>query len=144
MFTHILIATDGSEPAEKAAAQGLELASRLQAKVLAATVTEPWTEIGGSISPQSVIEAYEKANAGNAARITSLVSEAAKKKQVTCSTLHVWGKHAAEGIIEAAKKNECDLIIMASHGRRGLGRFLLGSVAMEVLTGSMISVLICR
>jgi len=144
MFQHILIATDGSELAQKAVVQGLELASELKAKVLAVTVTEPWTMVGGSVPTQSVVERYEKAATENAGRITSLVSEAAKKKHVTCSALHVWGKHPAEGITEAAKKNGCDLIVMASHGRHGFGRFLLGSVATEVLVRSTIPVLICR
>jgi nucleotide-binding universal stress UspA family protein len=144
MFTHILIASDGSELAKKAVAQGLKLASQTNASVLAVAVTEPWTEISGSLPTPSVIEAYEQAETENAARITSAICESAKKKSVTCSPLHVWGKHSAEGIIDAAKKNNCDLIIMASHGRRGLRRFLLGSVAQEVLARSTIPVLICR
>lgn len=144
MFKHILIATDGSELAQKAVVQGLELASGLEAKVLAATVTAPWTTMAGPVPTPAVIEMYEKAAAENAARITSSVGEAARKKNVTCSTLHVRDKHPAEGILEAAKKSGCDLIVMASHGRRGVGRVLLGSVATEVLVRSTIPVLICR
>ncbi len=144
MFKHILIATDGSELSQKAVAQGLQLASELKAKVLAITVTEPWTMIGGRMPTPSVIETYEEAARENAARIASSVSEAAKKKNVMCSAVHVSGRHAAEGIIEAAQKNGCDLIVMASHGRRGLGRVLVGSVATEVLVRSTLPVLICR
>jgi nucleotide-binding universal stress UspA family protein len=144
MFKHILIATDGSELAQKAVAQGLQLASELEAKVLAITVTEPWTMIGGRMPTRSVIEAYEKAARENAAQITSSLSEAAKNRNVACSVLHVSGRHPADGILEAAQKNGCDLIVMASQGRRGFGRVLLGSVATEVLVRSTIPVLICR
>lgn len=144
MFKHILIATDASQLAETAVAQGLGVASELKAQVLAVMVTEPWMMSGGHLPPPSVIETYEKSAAENANRITSQVVEAAKKIDVACSPLHVWGKHPAEGILEAATKNGCDLIVMASHGRRGLERILLGSVATEVLVRSTISVLICR
>jgi nucleotide-binding universal stress UspA family protein len=105
MFKHILIATDGSQLAETAVAQGLGLASELKAKVLAVTVTEPWTMIGGSLPTPSVIETYEKSAAENADRITSQTVEAAKKIDVACSPLHVWGKHPAEGILEWMRSN---------------------------------------
>ena len=144
MFAHILIASDGSELAEKAVAQGLELAKQLDAKVLVATVTDPWTEVAGSLPTQSLIKAYEKAENTNAGRITSAICESARKKGVSCASSHVWGKRPADGIIDAAKTNNCDLIIMASHGRRGLERLLLGSVAHEVLVRSTIPVLVCR
>ena len=61
-----------------------------------------------------------------------------------CETLHVKNQFPAEGIIEAAKAQGCDLIVMASHGRRGLSRLLLGSQANRVVTQSTIPVLICR
>jgi nucleotide-binding universal stress UspA family protein len=141
VFTHILIATDGSELAEKAAAQGLGLASALKAKVLAVTVTEP--RIGGHHPVQSTIE-IDRAVAEIADRITSQVAEVAKENNVACSTLHVRDRHPAEGILDAAQKNGCDLIVMASHGRRGLGRVVLGSITTEVLVRSTIPVLVCR
>ena len=130
---------------DKAVTQGLDVAKALKAKVLVATVTEPWTEIGGgSTTSPSVIQAYEEGAGESARRIAFSICEAAKTREVACSTLHVWGKHPAEGILDAARKNDCDLIVMASHGRRGLGRILLGSVAREVLVRSPIPVLICR
>ena len=144
MFTHILITSDGSELAEKAAAQGLELARQLNARVLVATVTDPWAEFGGSLPSQSIVEAFERAETTNAGRITSAICESAKKKGISCASSLVWGKRPAEGIIDAAEMNNCDLIIMASHGRRGIERLLLGSVAHEVLVRSTIPVLICR
>lgn len=144
MFKHILIATDGSELGQKALAQGLELAKLLQAKALAVIVTEPWTVIAGSAPTQSVIEHYKRAVKENAGRIASSVGAAAKTRGITCPTLHVSDKRPADGILEAAKENACDLIVMASHGRRGLGRLLLGSVTTEVLARSPIPVLVCR
>jgi nucleotide-binding universal stress UspA family protein len=144
VFKHILIATDGSELAQKAVSQGLGLASRPKARVLAVTVTEPWTMMGEPLPTPSTIKAYEKASAEDADRITSQLVEAAKENDVACSALHVADRHPAEGILEAAAKNGCDLIVMASHGRDRLGRILLGSVATEVLVRSAVPVLISR
>jgi len=78
MFKHCLIATDGSELAQKAVVQGLALAKQLNAKVLAVMVTEPWTMIPGKLPTPSVVKAYKKANAENANRITSQVVDAAQ------------------------------------------------------------------
>jgi len=145
MYKHILIATDGSELSGKAVAQGLGLAKRLSAKVTAVTVTEPWTAAAyGTIPTPTLVNVYEKATAENAARILTSVSAAAKDLGVACTTLHVEGQYPAEGIVSTAKDKGCDLIVMASHGRRGLSRMLLGSEAMKVLTLSAIPVLICR
>jgi nucleotide-binding universal stress UspA family protein len=89
-------------------------------------------------------EEYEKAMAGNATEILSKATEAASKAGVSCSTVHVKERHPADGILETAKARSCDLIVMASHGRRGLTRLLLGSQAHNVVTHSAIPVLICR
>jgi len=80
MFKHILIATDGSRLAEMAAGHGLELAKPLTAKVTVVTVTEPWSEPYGTISPPSWAQAYEKAVAENAASILASVSDIAERK----------------------------------------------------------------
>lgn len=106
---------------------GLALARELKAKVTAVTATEPWSAVVGDASPAFTfpIEDYEKAGAENAARILSAVSAAARNKDVACETVHV-NNFPAEAIIETAKARGCDLIVMASHGRRGVGRLLLG------------------
>jgi nucleotide-binding universal stress UspA family protein len=70
--------------------------------------------------------------------------ELARKADIHCATVHAKDQFPAEGILETANKNHCDLIVMASHGRRGLGRLLLGSQAVRVLTHSTVPVLICR
>ena len=145
MFKHILIATDGSELAGKAVAAGFALARELGAKVTAVTVTEPWTAlVSGDAGIGFPVDEYEKAANENAAHILTTVSKLARKADIACSTVHAQDQFPAEGILEAAKSNNCDLIVMASHGRRGLGRLLLGSQAVKVLTHSNIPVLICR
>src|SRR5262245_40232220 len=78
----ILIATDGSELAQKAVDQGLAFAKALRAKVVAVTVTEPWTMLGGLMPTPSIIDAYEKSSSAEAHRIIAAVDEAAKKSDV--------------------------------------------------------------
>ncbi len=144
MYKHILIATDGSDLAEKAVRTGLTLAKALGAKTTAVTVSEPWTAVvTGDASAGFPFDAYEKAAADAAAKILASVSNVAEQLNIICATVHLKG-YPAEGILLAAKERGCDLIVMASHGRRGLPRLLLGSQAMRVLTDSTLPVLICR
>ena len=72
------------------------------------------------------------------------VRQAAEKMGVRCATVHAKDRSAADGIVETANDRGCDLIVMASHGRGGVSRMLLGSVANKVLTYSTVPVLICR
>ena len=145
MYKHILIATDGSELAQKAVAQGLAIAKALGTKVTAINVSEPWVAVApGEVAMAFPIKDYDDSVVANAARILSAVESDAKSLGVDCSTLHVKDQFPAEGIIETADKLGCDLIVMSSHGRRGLMRFLLGSQANKVLTHSTTPVLICR
>ncbi|MFZ1103358.1 MAG: universal stress protein [Hyphomicrobiaceae bacterium] len=144
MCKHILVATDGSELAGRAVTTGLALAKALKARVTALTVTEPWSAmVTGEPALVFPIEEYEKAAAEKAARILSGVSTAAKNAGVECETVHV-DDFPAEGIIETAKTRTCDLIVMASHGRRGLSKLLLGSQTTRVLTLTAAPVLVCR
>jgi nucleotide-binding universal stress UspA family protein len=144
MYKHILIATDGSELAAKAVDTGLNLARLLKAKVTAVNASEPWSAMAtGEAALAFPVEEYEKGAAEAAARILGAVSDAAKKQGVPCETVHITD-FPAEGIIETAKAKGCDLIVMSSHGRRGLARVLLGSQATRVLTLSTVPVLICR
>ena len=144
MYKHILIATDGSELAGKAVTTGLTLAKALNAKVTAVNATEPWTAmVTGEAAIAFPIEDYEKSAAENAAKLLSEVSATAKKQGVACETVHV-NDFPAEGIVATAKSKGCDLIVMSSHGRRGLARMFLGSQATRVLTLSTVPVLVCR
>jgi nucleotide-binding universal stress UspA family protein len=145
MYKHLLIATDGSELARKAVEHGLALAKALNAKITAVTVTEPWTAlVAGDVPVAFPIEEYESGCAASAAQLLSVAADLAKRSGVACETLHVKDQFPAEGIIDTAKARGCDLIVMASHGRRGFSRLLLGSQANKVVTLSSVPVLICR
>ncbi len=145
MYTHILIATDGSELAGRAVTTGLELAKALGAQVTAVTATEPWTVMlsGEPAALQFPIEAYEKAASESADRVLAEANSQAQQIGLACGMVHVTD-FPAEGIVETARSKGCDLIVMASHGRRGLSKLLLGSQATRVLTLSPVPVLICR
>ena len=145
MYKHILIATDGSDLAGKALIQGLALAKDLAAKVTIVTVTEPWvTQMPGEAAIAFPFEDYEAAVTANAAEILSKAGEVASKAGISCEKVHVKERYPSEGILETAKSRGCDLIVMASHGRRGLTRLMLGSQANNVVTHSTLPVLICR
>jgi nucleotide-binding universal stress UspA family protein len=143
MYRHILIATDGSELAGKAVAAGLALAKELKSKVTAVTATEPWSAMASEPALVFPIEDYERAAAEAGMRILAGVAAAAEQAGVACETLRV-NNFPAEAIVETAKARGCDLIVMASHGRRGLSKLLLGSQATRVLTLSTVPVLVCR
>jgi len=145
MFKQILIATDGSALAHKAVEQGIALAKRLDATVVVVTVTEPLSEaVAGEMIFAPRLDEYESCAAADAKRILAVVSEAVREAGVPCTEVHIKDSFPADGIIEAAKVNSCDLIVMGSHGRRGITRLLLGSAAAEVVTRSTVSVLVCR
>lgn len=145
MYRHLLIATDGSELAEKAVAEGLALAKELKAAVTAVTVTEPVVSLfAGEAAIALPIEDYESAATTSAAAILARVSLASKTSGVPCETVHVKNHFPAEGIVETAQARKCDLIVMASHGRRGLAKLFLGSQAARVLGSSPVPVLICK
>jgi nucleotide-binding universal stress UspA family protein len=145
MFKRVLIATDGSELAGKAVTTGLALAKSLGAAVVAVTATEPWTAMtnGEGFAFDFPIEEYEKGCAENAGRILARVRADADQQGTACETVHV-NDFPAEAILATAKNKGCDLIVMASHGRRGISRLLLGSQATRVVTLSTVPVLICR
>jgi nucleotide-binding universal stress UspA family protein len=145
MYKHLLIATDGSELAEKALTQGIALAKAVGAKVTVVTVTEPWHAFSaGEATIGFPIDEYEEGITKWVAAVLSHATKAGREAGVPCETLHEKDQHPAEGILEAAERIGCDLIVMSSHGRRGLSRMLLGSQANHVVTHSKCPVLICR
>jgi nucleotide-binding universal stress UspA family protein len=95
-------------------------------------------------SVRNPVADYEESVAASANRVLWGVGEEAKKIGVPCRTVHVKDKQPAAGIIDIAKERGCDLIVMASHGRRGISRVLLGSQATKVITSSPVPVLVCR
>ncbi len=148
MYKHILISTDGSEVAQKGVDHGLTLAKSLGAEVLVITVTEPYPMFTGAAAhwaPGPVeMGDYIEAQKEGAEKLLASVKEAAGKLGVEARTVHVADAWPAEAIVEAAKTNHCSLIVMGSHGRRGIGRLLLGSQTAEVLSHSPVPVLVVR
>jgi nucleotide-binding universal stress UspA family protein len=149
MFTHILIATDGSELGGKGVEAGVNLAKQLGARVTVVTVTEMWDSANIAASAMWMADArpiqeYENAAAEGARRILDAAGAVAKTAGVETDLLHVKDRHPADGIIQAATDAGADLIVMASHGRRGLGRLILGSQTSEVLVHSKVPVLVAR
>ena len=144
----ILVATDGSQLADKALAYALDLAKKAQAKVTVATVSEMWSagDIANKVQTGhfKAVEEFEKHAADAAKNILQHAQEVAGKGDVRIETMHIPDAQPAEGIIKAADEIGADLIVMASHGRRGLGKLFLGSQAQEVLTLSKVPVLICK
>ncbi len=145
MYKHFLIAVDESVLSFGALEQGLALAKAVGAKVTAATVTEPWTTvITGDAAIAFPIDEYERSATKSANEILSRAQADAEKSGVECSVVHMKDAHPSDGILAAAEENNCDLIVMGSHGRRGLSRLLLGSQANSVVSQSKVPVLICR
>ena len=148
MYKHILIGTDGSDLAQKAESSGLALAKSLSAQATVVTVTEPWDALAmAALSGRGVLNPvadYDECMAAAADRSLRRAAETSNKIGVSCATRHVKDRYPAEGIIETAKNLECDLIVIASHGRTGISRVLLGSQAIKVITLSPVPVLVCR
>jgi nucleotide-binding universal stress UspA family protein len=146
MYKHILISTDGSEVAQKGVDHGLSLAKSVGARVTVVTVTERFP-IGPSpdwIPGPAEIEAWDARQTEWATKVLADVKAAAGRLGVVAETAHVAEAQPAEAILATAAKGPCDLIVMASHGRRGLRRLLLGSQTSEVLVGSPVPVLVVR
>jgi len=145
LFKNILVATDGSDLAAKAVEQGVRFAKQIGAKITAVTVTEPFHLL--SVAPRQLeytpLE-YKKHAEAHAEKVLGTVSEAARAAGVACEILHVEHEQVYQAIIDAASARECDLIVMASHGRRGVSAVVLGSETVKVLTHSKIPVLVYR
>jgi nucleotide-binding universal stress UspA family protein len=148
-YKHILVPTDGSKLSLKAAKEAAELARTLKAKLTALYVVAPYMPAlngEGAILVNYAYDqrAYKAASEKNAAAALAGVASAAAEAKVPCKGLHITDPQPWEGIIRTAKRAKCDLIVMASHGRRGLSGLLLGSETHKVLTHSKTPVLVCR
>jgi nucleotide-binding universal stress UspA family protein len=145
MFRNILIPTDGADLAAKAVEQGVRFAKEIGAKITAVTVTEPFELVSVSqIQLEYTPIEYKKHFKAHAEKVLSVVLDAAKSAGVVCDTLHVEHDQIYQAIIEAAEARKCDLIVMASHRRRGVSAVVLGSETVKVLTHSKIPVLVYR
>ena len=145
MHRHILIPTDGSELSQNAIDYGVALAKSVNAKVTVLTVSTPFQTF--AVEPGLVTdtpEQYKKRMATLAAKYLNIAKEAAMAAGVSCETMHVEHDQPYRAIIETAARKSCDLIVMASHGRRGISAIVLGSETVKVLTHSTIPVLVVR
>lgn len=150
MYKHILISTDGSEVAQKGLDHGLSLAKEIGAKVSVITVTESFpvyasagAGVGAGWVPVEMAD-YNTVQDEFTNGVFARAKQAAEQHGVAIETIHIRNAQPAEAILETAKTQGCDLIVMASHGRRGLGRLLLGSQTSEVVTRSPVPVLVVR
>lgn len=145
MYKHILIATDGSEIANKAVTHGVDLAKALGSKLSAVTVTEPYESV--VVVETMVIIApadYNKQCEDSAKKILSVVTSAANTAGIKCGVIHEQNRWPYEGIITAAEKVGADLIVIGSHGRRGIEGLLIGSQATKLLTHTKTPALVVR
>lgn len=145
MFKHILIPTDGSDLSRKAVLYGVELAKSCGAKVTALTVTEPYRVVAVDAVLVPVDEEdYEEQSRRRSERALDQVKIAADAAGVKCETVREVHDQPYRAIIDVAHASGSDLIVMASHGRRGISALLLGSETTKVLTHSTIPVLVYR
>ena len=145
MHRHILIPTDGSELSQNAIDYGTALAKSVNAKVTVLTVSTPFHAF--VVEPGMVTdtpEHYGKRMATLAAKYLKVAKEAAVAAGVNCETMHIEHDQPYLAIIETAARKSCDLIVMASHGRRGISAIVLGSETVKVLTHTTIPVLVVR
>jgi nucleotide-binding universal stress UspA family protein len=145
MFKHILIPTDGSDLSRKAILYGVQLAKEAGAKVTGLTVTEPYQAAGmDAVFVPVDLGDYEEQSRVLSEKAVEQVKMAAQAAGVPCETIREVHDQPYRAIIDAALALGCDLIVMASHGRRGISALLLGSETSKVLTHSTIPVLVYR
>ena len=148
MYKHILLPTDGSPLSEKAVKQCIKLARSIGAKVTAINVTPEFQMImdEGFVMPNTaqIRKRFEEEIGKRSKKLLAEVTAEAGAAGVDCDSVSVSSGVPYEAIIKQAKKTKCDLIMMASHGRKGLSSILLGSETAKVLTHSTIPVLVVR
>ena len=145
MFKRILLPTDGSPASQQAILAGVALARETGAEVIGLTVVPPFHTLSVDAEMlESTPAEYEQQARRQAERILADVEEAAREAQVPCRTQQASGDSPDEAIISTARDKGCDLILMASHGRKGIKGLLLGSETQKVLVHSAIPVLVYR
>ena len=145
MFKHILLPTDGSKLSEKSIKHGMRMAKALKAKVTALHVTPRFHTFPYQAEMlEATREEYEAASTEHSKGYLNFVKRVASGADVECDVVQASSDQPFKEIIKAAQKKGCDLILMASHGRRGIEGFLLGSETQKVLTHSQIPVLVYR
>lgn len=147
MFRNILVPTDGSELSRKAIRQAVQFAKEQKARVTGLHVVPPYEpdvreefSVRNFVSPQE----YADNTRALARKHLKVIERAAAAAGVPCDTLHAASSFPYDEIVRTAQRKKCDLIYMASHGRRGISRLLLGSETSKVLSHSKVPVVVCR
>ena len=146
MFKHILIPNDGSDLSEKAFTNGITLAKSFGARITIVTATAPFHMVALEpimLTPDLEDRYMQEAESLAQQRLKTHADKAAAAG-VECTTVHVFNNHPYEAIIETANTAGCDVIFMASHGRRGVAALLLGGETHKVLTHCKIPVIVWR
>jgi nucleotide-binding universal stress UspA family protein len=149
MYTHILIPTDGSDFSRKGVDHGLVLAKKLGSKATVLIVTEPFpihitsADLSGMLGPHG-IEKYERQQQAFAEAIFTPIRERASELGISVETVHQGDGYPGDIILKTAKERACDLIVLSSHGRRGIARLFLGSQAQQVVQNSPVPVLVVK
>ena len=147
MFTRIMLATDGSKLSQKAVKSAIDMASKFNAELVAVKVIPRYvqTYFEGSFTVADIdVKSIEAQWAAGAQQVLDKISSSAAAKGVSVKTSVIKSDDISEGLVKAANKMKVDLIVMASHGRKGIKRLLLGSETQNVLTHSEVPVLVLR
>lgn len=147
MFKHILLPTDGSPVSSKAVKRGIEFAKKIGARVTALHVVTAFrfmADEGVMVLNPVLRKRFDDEGKARAQEILGAVAKQARAKGVRCATVSVSGDQSFQEIVATARRSKCDLIMMASHGRRGISSLLLGSVTSKVLLHSKVPVLVVR
>lgn len=145
MYKHILIPTDGSRLSSEALVASLDLAKSLGAKATILTVEEPFHVFAmGAAQVAHSLNEYQDQIRAQAEQLLSAAATQAREAGVPCETLRATHEDPYQAIIDTARERHCDLIAMASHGRRGMAAVVLGSQTQKVLAHSATPVLVYR
>ena len=145
MFKHLLLPTDGSEASQATLLEGVRLAKELNARITGISVVPEFHVLTfNTMMIEDTREVFIAESRSQALKYLAVLNQAANESGVPCETEVMLGDHPYEAILRACESKGCDLIVMASHGRRGVQALLVGSETQKVLTHSKIPVLVYR
>ncbi|CAK7011209.1 TRAP-T-associated universal stress protein TeaD [Saezia sanguinis] len=142
MFKKVLVPIDGSAPSTKARQAAVEVAKMFDIPIVALYVIEPLPYVGLAEVGVPDLAEYSSAVRAEASKVLEAVEAECKDQGVKCETVLVEAANVDQGILEQAESRDCNLIVMGTHGRRGINRLLMGSVARSVLGQSKVPVLV--